>query len=228
MEKFVKIDKHMFSRILYPNPISILVVNQNENVEGTAMILSWISPIDNNGHFVFSINKKRNSYKCLFDNDNNNDVDDNDIYFTLNIPIYSMNQDLLNIGTTNSFDFKNDDVQYSVIPKLNHFKIKTHNLIGNVDIPNTLNNKHIQFINDSRIIAHLLCKIESKSDTFNNHSLITATILDARINQNYWNGKNFIYNQNIINNDLNQFKNNQILSFLGTKQFAIISSANML
>lgn len=47
------------TRLLYTNPLAVL------NVQSNFMVLSWISPLDNNGSFMFSINMRRHSFSLL-------------------------------------------------------------------------------------------------------------------------------------------------------------------
>ena len=51
----------MYSRLLYSNPVCIV------STSDSLMVASWLSPIDNNGHFTISINEKRHSLPILLE-----------------------------------------------------------------------------------------------------------------------------------------------------------------
>lgn len=58
----VKVDKEKFSRLLYPNPVCLLTTNPDAaNEHPNVMVLSWLAPVNNDGLFVFSINKRRHT-----------------------------------------------------------------------------------------------------------------------------------------------------------------------
>ena len=59
-----------FSRLLYPNPVCVLCTtrsekNNNDVKEDNVMVLSWLTPTNNEGRFMFSINKSRYSASLL-------------------------------------------------------------------------------------------------------------------------------------------------------------------
>ena len=57
-----------FSRLLYPNPVCLLSATERNNSdvkEDNVMVLSWLTPTNNEGRFMFSINKSRYSASLL-------------------------------------------------------------------------------------------------------------------------------------------------------------------
>ena len=59
-----------FSRLLYPSPVCLLSTtsgekNNSDVKEDNVMVLSWLTPTNNEGRFMFSINKSRYSALLL-------------------------------------------------------------------------------------------------------------------------------------------------------------------
>lgn len=94
MEGFVEVkDKRMKSRLLYSNPVVLLVSASDADVKNV-MVLSWLTPVNNRGVFVFSINKKRHSLKNLKQTRR----------FCLAVPVEGMEQILIDIGSCTGGD----------------------------------------------------------------------------------------------------------------------------
>lgn len=51
--------KNLMCRLLYPNPVCLLTVYDPETQRRNVMTITWLTPVDNHGTFVCSINKKR-------------------------------------------------------------------------------------------------------------------------------------------------------------------------
>eukprot|EP00581_Thalassiosira_minuscula_P002173 CAMPEP_0183743036 /NCGR_PEP_ID=MMETSP0737-20130205/65010_1 /TAXON_ID=385413 /ORGANISM="Thalassiosira miniscula, Strain CCMP1093" /LENGTH=611 /DNA_ID=CAMNT_0025978639 /DNA_START=289 /DNA_END=2124 /DNA_ORIENTATION=+ len=112
-----------FSRILYPNPVCLL--STLERVDGptkkeyiikrNVMALSWVTPTNNHGRFMFSMNKSRYTMNALCPNKSSNEKNNNNdgggsssgsgnsyqtnIEFTLSIPIRGMEQLTREVGS---------------------------------------------------------------------------------------------------------------------------------
>jgi hypothetical protein len=57
---------NMVSRVLYSNPVCVLTARGCEPERALhAMVVSWLTPIDNRGNLFLSINKRRNTVQSL-------------------------------------------------------------------------------------------------------------------------------------------------------------------
>eukprot|EP00757_Euglenozoa_sp_SAG-D1_P020004 gene20004-7096_t len=86
----VEVPKHLFSRILYPNPVCFLT-SRTEN-EVNVMTISWLTAIDNNGVFFASMNQKRHSASLVFAGAVETQR------FTLSVPVQGMEATLKKVG----------------------------------------------------------------------------------------------------------------------------------
>jgi hypothetical protein len=60
MDDFIPVEKHLLSRLLYPNPVCLLgTVSSNGTLN--AMTVSWLTCINNSGVLFLSVNLKRHS-----------------------------------------------------------------------------------------------------------------------------------------------------------------------
>ena len=118
-------DPKSFSRLLYTNPVCFLTTttttspsttstetnandNDNENHQQkilyphkNVMVVSWLSPTNNNGRFMMSINKRRHTSTVLLDSYTaakaNNDYNST-AKFVLSVPVAGMEELVLNVG----------------------------------------------------------------------------------------------------------------------------------
>lgn len=60
------VPKHLRSRLLYPNPVCILTT-VGATGERNAMVVSWLTPVDNRGALFLSMNARRHSAALLRD-----------------------------------------------------------------------------------------------------------------------------------------------------------------
>ena len=60
-EPFIEIEEALVSRVLYPNPVCFLTTISTDGLKRNVMTLSWITPANNYGGFVFCIHKTRHS-----------------------------------------------------------------------------------------------------------------------------------------------------------------------
>jgi len=75
-------ERHQFSRLLYPNPVCFL------GLENNVMVLSWLTATNNNGHFMFSLCKRRHTASMLMQ----------DSIFTLSVPVRGMEELVKHVG----------------------------------------------------------------------------------------------------------------------------------
>ena len=104
-----------FSRLLYPNPVCFLSTrqcspesmlmdtstsaanNKGDVAKENVMVLSWLTPTNNSGRFMFSINKKRYSASLLAPTYTN--TFEVGVEFTLSVPVQGMEQMVLDVGS---------------------------------------------------------------------------------------------------------------------------------
>lgn len=84
----VRIEAQFISRILYPNPVCLLSVQQPGTLQRNVMTISWLSPVDNDGVFMASINQRRHTVAFLRRCPN----------FVLSVPVSGMEPLVLAIG----------------------------------------------------------------------------------------------------------------------------------
>lgn len=102
-----------FSRLLYPNPVCFLTIGGASSFESgsrdrspgedaapaaavttiatakNAMVLSWLTPTNNEGRFMFSINRRRHTASLLVPGGSS---------FVLSVPVKGMEQLILDVG----------------------------------------------------------------------------------------------------------------------------------
>ena len=104
-----------FSRLLYPNPVCFLSTrqcspesmlmdtsaanNKGDVAKENVMVLSWLTPTNNSGRFMFSINKKRYSASLLAPVTCDTNTFEVGIEFTLSVPVQGMEQMVLDVGS---------------------------------------------------------------------------------------------------------------------------------
>jgi flavin reductase (DIM6/NTAB) family NADH-FMN oxidoreductase RutF len=92
------------SRLLYTNPVCFLCCSARDNTTPTAtspvvgrhnaMVLSWLTPMNNTGGFVMSLNRRRHSVSMLQQSDGE------EALFTLSVPIHGMEELVRLVGST--------------------------------------------------------------------------------------------------------------------------------
>lgn len=88
-DSMVQIKGNMMCRLLYPNPVCLLTVYDRTKHRANVMTITWLTPVDNNGVFVCSINKRRYTAGLL----NLSSI------FVLNIPTRDMEDTIIGIGS---------------------------------------------------------------------------------------------------------------------------------
>ena len=137
-------DPRLLSRFLYPNPVCLLTTppvhgeSEGNLARGNVMTISWLAPIDNDGHFMCSINEKRHTLALLraampppraartdavdaaADTAAPDDGDDAlpaKATFTLSIPTKDMEQTVLRIGRSSGRAFdKRERLALDLVP----------------------------------------------------------------------------------------------------------------
>ena len=87
VEGICEVKPAQFSRLLYTNPVCILS-SCNKSLQRNLMTISWLTPLDNQGRLICSINKRRHSAAGVLHHRT----------FVLNVPPASLAETLLAIG----------------------------------------------------------------------------------------------------------------------------------
>jgi hypothetical protein len=84
-------EKNLLSRLLYPNPVCLLSVRADTDkiVKRNVMTISWLTPTDNYGNFICSINKKRHTAELVIQTQK----------FVLNVPVHGQESLIISIGS---------------------------------------------------------------------------------------------------------------------------------
>ncbi|ETV97975.1 hypothetical protein H310_09280 [Aphanomyces invadans] len=183
----IRIDRNMLSRVLYPNPVCLLSVADPLSNTRNVMTVTWLTPINNHGKFICSINCHRHTATFL------NQVGRT---FVLNVPTVQQQALVLAIGGCSgstvdkfaSLNIETCDVGWTPPtrpPKRNKHGMSKKDLVE-VDVADAA--ASCVALKDS--IAHVLCRVE-KVDVDDGHYIITAVELAAYVDARYWNGKTF-------------------------------------
>lgn len=163
----IELNKQQCSRLLYTNPVCILSSKYQEM--NNLMVISWITPINNSGDFILSLNKKRYSSSLVLKSLN----------FILNVPIQGMENILLEIGKCSG----------ESIDKLKKFKdsLKYCGLGRKEEL-----DKDIP-ISIFECISHMYCEVNKVIQELDeNHYILHCSIKKSFVDQNYWKGNQFI------------------------------------
>uniref|UniRef100_A0A6B2LK87 Uncharacterized protein n=1 Tax=Arcella intermedia TaxID=1963864 RepID=A0A6B2LK87_9EUKA len=155
----------MLSRLLYTNPVCLLAIHNPRNV----MVLTWLTPINNEGHFVCSINKNRSTAKHITTNKLRQ--------FTLNVPVHGMEDLILSIGSSH---------QKETVDKFSLFNIKTCQPGWTDGDPSS------PLISIADCVAHMVCNIDRIEPEIDpQHYILFCHISQGFVKSSYWTGKLF-------------------------------------
>ncbi|KAJ3238712.1 hypothetical protein HDU81_007292 [Chytriomyces hyalinus] len=237
----VQVPKPMLSRMLYANPVCLLTTTSAPATipspsseptlpETNVMTISWLTPIDNHGHFIASMNKGRYSAELLLSRIHGADY--SNAFFTLSVPVHGSEQLVVDVGSCSGRTTKD---------KLNTLGIQTC-LPGwkSIEPPTTptdtssttgdrfpkRSRKKQDFSDESfsrnhgllaisESVAHLICRVDEIQER-HGHWILHCVICAAFCKAEYWNGKNFAP----IRNPVTRVAPPPYLTFLGTKVFA--------
>jgi flavin reductase (DIM6/NTAB) family NADH-FMN oxidoreductase RutF len=226
-----------FSRLLYANPVCFLSTTSLSNVPPrNVMVLSWLTATNNEGRFMFSLNKRRHTALVLVEEG---------VEFCLSVPVQGMEDLITNVGgTSGRFGSKleqdhagkeaiaeNDtDVQKVQEAAIGRRQKKKQPRLSKgvpglkaISIGHVSNNKGQSDLNLFAIdgtVAHLQCKayqIMTDPVIDEDHNLILARVEAAYVHTDYWNtAKNLFQPQNV---DTPPY-----LTFLGSQTFGYVHS----
>ena len=208
-------DRKMLNRLLYTNPVCILSTPAGETWKANVMTMSWLTPIDNEGHIVFSMNRSRYSA---------NSVVKNRSHFVLSVPVSGMEETLKQIGKGGKKKDK-ENKEESKLPSTTEsflFSQKLADLVdGGLELVHVGSKSNLGFEELEEInpyfavkgtVAHMLVKVERVlEETDNNHYVCRARIRRGWVDPAYWqDGKMFKPSLNILPSTL---------TFFGSQQF---------
>ena len=161
-------DPKLCSRVLYANPV-VLLLTENHESKANVMVLSWLTPINNEGTFVFSINKSRHSWGNVFSS----------YHFRLAVPVQGMEKTLLQIGKVSG------KYQASVLVVVLRVLQVLQDKFSSVEGLSTAEDLI------AKCAAQIDCTKVRVQDADDRHTLVTAQINKCMIKEKYWNGKQF-------------------------------------
>ncbi|KAJ3025369.1 UNVERIFIED_CONTAM: hypothetical protein HDU68_007218 [Siphonaria sp. JEL0065] len=208
----LKVDKHMLSRLLYTNPVCLLTTSfeTSRNV----MTISWLTPIDNNGHFMCSMNQNRFSATVLHQSNDSSTISPVGSRFVLNVPTADNAELVLKVGGCSGRDrdkYKHLGIESLIclpggqVPPPNAFPWIWKDSVSTIETTNTQptkkskkekrqdsNETYIQqgLIGLRNCCAHLVCVVDEVQQKYG-HLILFCTIEDGWVKEEYWNGKNF-------------------------------------
>ncbi|KAJ3210033.1 hypothetical protein HDU67_005716 [Dinochytrium kinnereticum] len=226
----IAVEKHLLSRLLYANPVCLLTVTAKDPTSDTihqnVMTISWLTALDNMGHFMCSMKMTRHTYSLLKLTNT----------FTLNIPVAGMEDLILKIGGSSGKD--HDKVQDLWKDGWrSRFKERTTE-----EEPGerffTLCNPGWTPLSESDTMtqdnalavwecaAHLVCRVEEVLER-HGHGILFCVIERGFVRESYWDGRNFSPKPMPSTVNPEHASSPPIpppyLSFLGSKRFASIS-----
>lgn len=84
----IEVPKHMYSRLMYTNPVCILTSSDPATGRRNAMTISWLTAISNRSKVLFSMNARRYTAEIVRDTNE----------FVLSVPVHGMEDMVTNIG----------------------------------------------------------------------------------------------------------------------------------
>jgi flavin reductase (DIM6/NTAB) family NADH-FMN oxidoreductase RutF len=216
-DEVVQIKGNMMCRLLYPNPVCLLTVYDPQTTETEAttttaitnnrrhhlmnvMTITWLTPIDNSGLFVCSINKKRYTAELL----NVSSV------FVLNVPTRDMEHTILRIGSCSGRD----------IDKFQKFGLKICCPGWSSSSSSSLRHDHDEkrriiknAIALTDCIAHTVCTVQSKQDQGQHWLLVCKQEFSWCRKVYFEDGKRFQRNSDLLP---------PYLTFLGSQTFGSV------
>ena len=196
-----------FSRLVYANPVCLLSSCQGQ--EQNLMTISWLTAVDNNGHLVLSVNKRRQSAVSILSAGT----------FVLNVPTAQLAKTVLEIGGCSGRD----------VDKIERFRAD----LGGYCLPgwrplemwppsqeNRDAGDHVFAI--SGCVAHLVIQVLanlsdlSEIPQLSSHHLFVCKVCRAFVHSTYWDGKIFAPRPNM------EVATPPYMSFFGSQTFGYV------
>jgi flavin reductase (DIM6/NTAB) family NADH-FMN oxidoreductase RutF len=229
-------DGKQFSRILYTNPVCLLGTFKEkqkgqDRAFSNVMILSWLTATNNEGRFMFSLNRRRHSASILTVNPE----------FTLSIPVRGMEDLVCNVGSiSGSFGSKfpsdytpklsSDATRTQVArkePSSNRERKKdkrfSHGIpdLKQVPLGEEEGNLEDRIFCIAGTVAHLRCRAYTILDEpviDCDHYLVLAEVKSAFVKESYWDAKKNLFRPSP--------GDQPCLKFFGSQQFGYVVKQN--
>ncbi|ORY48202.1 hypothetical protein BCR33DRAFT_60780 [Rhizoclosmatium globosum] len=235
-----KVEKHMLSRLLYANPVCLLTSSNSSH--RNVMTISWLTAIDNNGHFTCSMNANRYSATMLESQSSEGQQGLVGSRFVLNVPSAEMQETVLAVGGCSgrvADKFQALDLEANIClpggspaPATFPWTLSAQEETLTPVAMHPQRKKQKQKQDDAEVyveqrlialdscVAHLVCRVEECLERYG-HLLLICVIESGWVKEGYWNGKQFGPNEAGGNDVVTELP--AYLSFLGTQQFATIN-----
>ena len=167
------------SRLLYTNPVCILS-SCDERLRRNLMTISWLTPIDNHGRLICSINKRRHSASGILAQR----------LFVLNVPSAELAQTVLEVGGSSG----------EVVDKIECFSSALGGCCSPgwkpLDWPPQVSPESPEspVFALYGCVAHLVIQVHADltaSSGQDAHYILSCSILHAYVRASYWDGKIF-------------------------------------
>lgn len=212
-----------FSRLLYTNPVCFLSTSSGEQ-ERNVMVLSWLTATNNEGRFMFSLNRHRHTSSLMSD----------DCAFVLSVPIKGMETLVKEVGSTSGrwgSKFKKDHdttsdsaTQLERDPPLSKRQKKRQQATGSLGIEGLnavplglrLDDDSGLFAVDGTV-AHLHCRVYSMMQGTvidDAHYLVLGEVVRAFVHSSYWDSAKNLFRPT---DDANPY-----LTFFGSQTFGYV------
>jgi len=147
----------------------VLVSGEHGGVAPNVMTISWLTPYNNSGGIVLSINANRHTATKLRAHPQ----------FVLNVPTSEMEAQVLQIGKCSGRDTN----------KFQSLSIRTCTPGGWVDRNDASESSSLVAIADA--VCHIVCTVKAIEEC-EGHMLTRAQMLEAWVHEGYWDGANFV------------------------------------
>ena len=214
-DEALRIPSHLLSRLLYPNPVCLLSVKSAGAANRNAMVISWLTAIDNNGTFFCSLNLRRHTAKF---------VDKPGSIFVLNPAVQGMEPLLLKVGGCSGRDIDKFD-EFGIACCCPGWQQDVGSMRPRAKQKLSAKEQKELVVQEARnsaiavaegVAAHLLCKVLTTS-ALNGHQLTVCQIIAAWARPSYWSsGKTFVAAP----------PSPSLLGFLGTKTFVCMQEVS--
>ncbi|KAJ0397779.1 hypothetical protein P43SY_006481 [Pythium insidiosum] len=214
--RWVQVEKGMLSRLLFPNPVCLLSTQDEETGARNVMTITWLTPINNQGGFICSMNRNRHSASF---------VNRIGAHFVLNIPVAGMEETVLAIGGCSGATVdKFAELQLAtcrpgafLAPTVDGEDIKQSQNKKQKLSKQELSRQAIQRAASSSValqdcVAHVLCEVVRVEED-DGHLLLRCSQLAAWCRDDYWDGRNFMPRSSTAP---------PYLTFLGSKVFGYV------
>ena len=220
-------DSKQFSRLLYTNPVCFLSTLTASEQQRNVMVLSWLTATNNEGRFLFSLNRRRHTSSLMSDG----------CEFVLSVPIKGMETLIKEVGSTSGrwgskFIADHDGTRESAAKqerdspmskrqKKRQQATRSLGIEGLNAVPLGL-----RLDDDSGLfavqgtIAHLHCRVYSMMQgpvIDDAHYLVFGEVVRAFVHSSYWDSAKCLFRPNDASRPYLTFFGSQTFGYIVTK-----------